>query len=491
MAKPAANHLVTKSLRYHIIMNNKTYTILQSFNKYEVNRLRKFLQSPYFNSNDAIVQLFEIFIKHIFSKKQKELAKEVIWKKIYNAKKYDDVRFRKLNSELLKLVEQFLAQQVYEDNPIYQASHLIEAVGGKKLEKLYNSTMKTARRLSDQQLYRPASFYFYQYQIEKNYYELTQLDIKRSAKGNEDIIAKNLDCFFLGEKLRLYCTMLSRQREAALMYNMTFINEIITHVKESDSYLDIPPVAVYYQICLSYIEPEEEAHYFNLKSLLSEHGLEFPQEEASQIYTYALNYCVRKLNRGKEKFLREYFLLYNDLLEKEIIFDKGELAPWHFKNIVLGSLRLGEYNWTEKFIADYNQYLPETFRENAITYNSAQLYFRQKKYDKVIRLLHQVEYEDLAYNLDSKVMLIIVYYETDEIEPLYSLFESFRVYLNRNKKIPQDRKKRYLNLIKFTKKLTKIIPGDTKTIEKLKAEIAATQGIINLNWLKEKIAELE
>ena len=109
----------------------------------------------------------------------------------------------------------------------------------------------------------------------------------------------------------------------------------------------------------------------------------------------------------------------------------------------------------------------------------------------MILLLNQVEYEDLSYNLDSKSMLLATYYETDEIEPLYHLFESFRVYLNRNKKIPQNRKKRYLNLIKFTKKLTKVMPGDKKAMEKLKTEIAETQGIINLKWLKEKIAELE
>ena len=472
-------------------MNNKTYTILQSFDKYEVNRLRKFLQSPYFNANEAIIQLFEIFIKNIFSIKQKELSKEAIWKKIYGTKKYDDVRFRKLNSELLKLVEQFLAQQVYEANPIHQATHLMEAISKKKIERLNSSTIKTVRRLSEQQRYRPASFYFYQYQIEKNYYDLTQFEIKRSEKGNEDTIAKNLDRFYLAEKLRLYCSMLSRQREVSRTYNIELIEEIIEYIKSSPEYLEIPPISIYYRIYFTYEEPENEEHYFILKDLLSKYSSIFPIDEATVIYTAALNYCSRKINRGNQQFLREYFDLYCDLIEKEILFEDGEFSPWTFKNIILVALRLGEYDWTEKFIAHYSQYLPETFRENAITYNSAQLYFYQKKYDKVIRLLHQVDYEDLAYNLDSKLMLIAVYYETDEIEPLYSFFESFRVYLNRNKKIPQDRKRRYLNLIKFTKKLTKIIPGDKKAIEKLKAEIAATQGIINLNWLKEKIAELE
>ena len=35
------------------------------------------------------------------------------------------------------------------------------------------------------------------------------------------------------------------------------------------------------------------------------------------------------------------------------------------------------------------------------------------------------------------------------------------------------------------------MPGDKKAIEKLNNEIAETQGIINLKWLKEKIAELK
>ena len=34
------------------------------------------------------------------------------------------------------------------------------------------------------------------------------------------------------------------------------------------------------------------------------------------------------------QFLKEYFLLYKDLLAKEIIISKNEIGPNHFKNIV-------------------------------------------------------------------------------------------------------------------------------------------------------------
>ena len=35
------------------------------------------------------------------------------------------------------------------------------------------------------------------------------------------------------------------------------------------------------------------------------------------------------------------------------------------------------------------------------------------------------------------------------------------------------------------------MPGDTKAIEKMKEEIKANKNIASINWIKEKITELE
>jgi hypothetical protein len=305
----------------------------------------------------------------------------------------------------------------------------------------------------------------------------------------EDII-KNLDYFYLAEKLRLYCAVLSRQFVVSHEYELLFIDEIINHIK-SHNYDEVPAVAIYYQIYLTQIDNEDESHYYRLKALLDKHSLDFPQKEAYMMYSSAMNYCIRKSNSGQQNFVAEFFYLYQALLEKELIFTDGELSPWDFRNIVVAALRLGKYQWTEEFIEKYQHRLKESVRENAVTFNLAQLYFYQKKYDKVIELLREVEYEDPAYNLNSKAILLSTYYEIDEIEPLISLLESFRTYLNRHKDIPEQRKKLYLNLIKYTRKMTRIIPGDKKAVHKLKEDVSQNQNIASLNWLKEKIAELE
>ncbi len=469
--------------------SSKIYSILEYFDKYEQNRFRKYLASPYFNKDENLIKLFEVLLHDINLRRKPSFEKIDVWNKLGTKKSYDDVRFRKYCSDLLKLLEGFLAQQSYETNPLHQATYLIDAVSKKKMEKLYNSTVKTARRLSDQQVHKPASYYYYQYEIEKNFYDLLNYEKKRADRTNMEEIANNLDYFYIAEKLRMYCAVLVQQYFSSQEYKFLFIDEILSHIKDID--LDeVPPVALYYQVFLTITQKENEGNYYRLKELLDLHGLRFPKQEALSLYYFAINYCIQKINSGNQIFSEEVFKIYNDLVNKEIIFVNDELSPWDFKNIVVLALRLGKFDWTESFIKNYHQKLPEDSRENAVTYNLAQLYFYQKKYDEVIQQLSNVEYEDVSYNLNSKTMLIATYYEIDEIIPLYSLFDSFNAYLNRNRSLPEDRKKLYKNLIKYTKKLTKLKPGDNKTLQKIKAEVQLTE-IASINWLRKKITELE
>lgn len=472
--------------------NSKLYSILEKLDKIEQNRLRKYLQSPYFNADETLVELFETLVAEINGEVNGSLDKEVIWKELDLLRPYDDVRFRKYCSDLLKLVESFLAQELYESDPLQKVAYLMEATGKRKLTKQYNSVQRRAKRLLNKESKRSAEYYYYQYLIEKNYFQMVEAETNRTERANIEEISNNLDYFYFGEKLRIYNFVLSQKHITSHKYNYKFINEIVSHIGANEEYYQIPPVALYYQIHLTYTEPKEDAHYYKLKNLLDRYALFFPENQAKdEMYMSAQNYCIRKINQGNQKFLKELFDLYNDLIEKEIIFVEDEISPWDFRNIVVIALRLGKFDWVEYFIKNYNNKIPYAYRENAVSFNLATLYFYRKDYQKVIQLLQTVEYEDPSYNLNSKAMLLATYFEMDEIEPLYSLFESFRVYLNRKKDIPEDKKRLYKNLIKFTRKLTRIIPGDKKSIEKLKVEIDATRNIASAGWLKEKIAELE
>ncbi|HZV68107.1 MAG TPA: hypothetical protein VFG10_01115 [Saprospiraceae bacterium] len=468
----------------------KLYKALIQLNGHELNRLHRFILSPYFNRNHAIINLFEYLKEDLKEEKVEDLTKEELWVLCFSPnEQYDDGRFRKLQSDLLKLVEEYYAQEAFEVNPIHKAKYLLETIYNKDLDQLQSGSLKTAKRLSEEQTLKPASFYYYRYEIEQNIFNLTRSQLERNSKSNIEEIAENLDRFYLAEKLRYYCTILNHQHLAAIDYKMLFIEEIIEHVKSID-YQDVPPILLYYQILLTYKEPENKQHYVQLKKLIDQHIHLFPESEKKEIIDAVLNYGIKRMNAGEVEYIREVFNFYCSALESGLLLVKGQMTPWSFKNIVTAGLRLNEFDWIEEFIYSYNKFLDPKFQNNATTFSLAQLYFYKKDYPNVIGLLSKVEYNDMSYNLDSKTLLMASYFELDEIEALGSFLDTFRIYLSRTKELPTFRRKHYLTTIGIVRKLSKIRTNDKKEIEKLQNEVQNTQGVVSKNWILEKLALL-
>lgn len=462
---------------------------------YELNRFQKFANSPYFNKSKAIIDLSEYFIKSIKSdgNSQKENDKTAIWKKIFPDKKFSDVKYRKLLSDTLKLFESFIIYEEFEKSPLNKASLLLQGVKEKSLKNLYNSSLSTAKRLSKQQTDQSANFYFHQYQIEKNEFSLvSEFERKRLSKSelsafNVKEIANNLDMFFLAEKLRYHCTILSWRNIIRHDIELLFIDDIIKQVEKID-YESIPPIAIYYQIYLTLVDSENEENFFNLKDSIAKYIDNFPLDEAKGIYEAAFSYCIKKVNQGSAEFVEQLLMLYEDSLHKEVLFEANNLSPSNFRNICFIGLRSGKFEWTKAFINQYKEKIHPDLRENAVNFNLARLYFYQKDFDKTIVQLREVDFNDIFYDLGSKVLLLASYYEMDEIDPLYALFDSFGAFLNRHKNtIPEQRRSNYSNLIKLTKKLTKLQTNDKKGIDKLREEVDGTRNVASKEWLIEKI----
>ncbi len=471
--------------------DSKLHSVLTHFDKIEQNRLRKYVRSPYFNVNELLMSFLDVIFGHINAgDKAGELSKELIWATLYQKELYNDVRFRKLTSDLLKLIEDFLSQEQYENDALQKASYLLNAIGEKKMEKLHKSGIKSAREILRQQNQKPSTFYYSQYLIEKSYYYMADEELNRSEKSNVEEIINNLDHFYLAEKLKWYNTVLSRKNLISHEYQLLFIDEIINHI-DKYQYKNIPPVTIYYKLFLAQTK-EDEKFYFDLKEIITAYWRQFSIIEADYLFGSLLNYCTKKLNQGNHFFLREFHEVYKDILQKNILIN-NELNPWSFKNAVLSALRLGEYDWTESYIKNYSTKLPAEFRENAVSYNLALVYFYKKEYNKVIEQLRSVEYEDIGYNLSAKSMLLAVYYELEVDTALQSVMESFKTYLYRHKDIPENRRISYLNLMKYVRKLLKLNKGSKVDIDNIRKEMEEDRkiGIASEKWILEKLAELE
>ncbi|MEM6380070.1 MAG: hypothetical protein AAF705_17890, partial [Bacteroidota bacterium] len=310
--------------------DTKVYDLISHLDRREQSQCLRFIKSPYFNASKQLITLYNMIVKDINNDPVKPLTKEKAWKKLKPNQTYDDVRFRKFASDLSKLIESYLVQINLEENPFRWNLNLVESSEKRRIQKLYNSSIRRIKNASEDKNLEDADFYLEQYLIEKNIFEVMDSDTKRGKRANLEAISHNLDHFYIGQKLKLFCDAKSRQNIKEFSYDLNFQHEIIRYIERTP---ELPPaIKVYYQIYLIYSKPEVEDNYYKLKELLNQHALKFDKKDArDELYLAAQNYCIQKINKGIAKFLEELFELYQDMVSKEILFVNDELQPWVFR----------------------------------------------------------------------------------------------------------------------------------------------------------------
>ncbi len=470
------------------LYTNKVWEVLCCLDAAEHRRLLRYLASPYFIQSKTLGRLCEILLGYIEQGKP-GFQRKTVWELLFPGEAYDDVNFRKACSDLLKQIEGFMAQEIIGQDAARRATDTLNFVVRRKIEPLFNSVLREARQKIDKSPYHSQDYYRNAYDIERHYYSMLDFDVKVNVRANLEEISNNLDMFYWIEKLKLYSSVLSQKRTGNFDYHLKFVDEILTYL-QNFPLEDTPELAIYYYSFLTLQEENNVEQYYKLRRLLDKYGETMPQQEAVELFDSALHYCTGKINKGNRDFLQEYFDLFEAAIKKNIFILNGELATWRFNNVIATALRLNKLSWAENFASDFKTFLPAESRENTYTFNIARVYLYQKKYNKVLSLLQNIEYEDIGYNLISKTMLTITYYELEEHSALDSFTEAFRTFLSRNKSIPHQRRKSYLNLIKYTRRLTRLAPGDKAEVQKLRDEITRNKATtVNHEWLLEKLDE--
>ncbi len=475
--------------------DRKISIALSSLSIYELNSFLKFVQSPYFNVNQYIAHFASIIIEAIKGNNLVEIAAQDIWKKVYKSEPYNNQKFLKLNSDLTKLLEIYLAQKEMESSESLMTNLKLEGAKKRNLENLYSGIISEAERLNKSEYNQSAEYYLTKYQIEKNLFSLKTENEKKNEKFeitsalNIKAITDNLDNFYIADKLRQYCTLLSWKKMYKIEIELDNMDYII-QMANQPPFNTVPPISIYYKMLLTYQDERNLANYHELRQLTKTFIHIFPIEEQREIYSTILGYCINKINKNQSEFFRETFEVYKDGITENILLVDQSISVTTFRNIAIAALRVEEFSWTENFIHEYSKFVDEKYRDNAVQFSLARLEFYRKNYHKVLTHLNSVNYEDIWYNLNAKTIYLHSYYELDEFDALESLLQSFKMYIRREKSLSTDRKTHYLHLIKFTSALMKINHRDQPKLMKLKSEIETTQGVVSKPWLIEKVDQL-
>jgi hypothetical protein len=351
------------------MQNSKLLEVLRTFSGHEWKSFKAFVDSPYFNRNPDVAALCRWLADQCGS--GGEVHRESGFHALFPDQPFDDARWNHLMSFLLKLAEQFLGLEQYVKESFAPRFFILQALAERGLEKHYRYIFDQTRKKQAVAPYQDAAYFLQRYQLEN--YEANLLSRSAIRRFNESaqISTDNLDQFYLAEKLRYTCFMLTSQVLLATPYNFQLVEEVSRFVAGiTDA---APVVQAYYRIYKLLSEDIATDHFDALRRLLAEQEQMFDRQVLAELYQYAINYCNLQIMKNREPYVAEALDLYQTGIQSGILLENGNLSPWHFKNIIKLGLRLKRYAWTEQFILDHNRLLEPEFREDAVYYNLAEL----------------------------------------------------------------------------------------------------------------------
>lgn len=464
-------------------MNKKLVSVLASLSLKELEGLLHFSNNPLFAYGKSERKLLEMmatyFPKMNISDKEQVKMYFSIFKKDFNKN-----HFNFLQSQTYKLVLDFLAEKNFHKSENKSTFYLKELV--EKLPELAEKELKLLSNKSNDY----EDYYLEQFQALNLKFDFL---LNKSAAERKKLDTSNekamylLDCFYYKNRLKYACEMINVQSILQYPVNLDTFEKDAKYCLESKLKNELP--IKLYALSFFLLKNGESKIFEEIKSVLFSEKIEIDKKELKSFFAIAQNFCIRKYNGGEAKYLKELFEIFKKSLERALLSENKQMLSSTYKNIIFVGLKLKAFSWTENFIEKYAHYLPENEKVNALSFSMARYFFAKQEYKKVLEELLQVEYTDVFYQLDAKSLLLKTYYETDEIDTLESLLDSFKILLHRHKKAAPQHIILYKNLINVTRKLISHSATRKDYLKKLQTKISK-QAIADKTWVLEKIEEL-
>ena len=456
--------------------NSQLVRLTGALSASEQRELRKLITSPYFNQRKDVVSLYDWIIG-----RQSDAAACSKASAMTDLGWTDDL-LRLRMTYLLRLVEQYLIQKESEQDELSRELLLATALRKRRLDAAFARQQKYVGQQLAQRHTKDHHFYEMQYRLQ---WECHEQGVAQPAHIDHILAASEaLDIAYWIQKIKLICLAVAQQSVYATAGRVKYEQETIAFAAQYAP--EERSIAIYLYCYHMMRNPEEEAHFTAFKQLFLETTAVFSPEEHRSLLTWAVNYCVRRINFGEKKFYKEVTDLYKYGLEQGLLLENNEISAYAYSNIIAAGLQAEDYKWADYVIQTYKNNLPRTVRESMYSFNMARYAYAQKDYDAVLELLQKVRHRDILVDLAAKTMLIKTWYALEEYDTLQSHLDAMRNFIHR-KKILGYHRTNYLNIIKYTDRLLNINHNNKKDHEQLKLMISQEEHLTERQWLLDQM----
>lgn len=465
------------------MLHSKTLQLFQALSPSSRRQLKQLLQSSHTCPNEDIKTFWSYFLGKKYLS-DRNTTKEKVFAHCFPNQLYQDVKLRRLASIALDFLEKNVRYFEKKEQLFDDKIHKISFYRTHDLDIFAQALFRNLEEDLEELPFRDEQYYLKRHLMGVEKFEWKGQE-KRLEGNNLQQLTQDLHYFYSIATLKYACVGLTHQNLRQATYNIPLLQSILTQIEQEKESMPLA-VLIYYH-AFKALQGEEQGHFQALKKILLQQSISTILQDPREVLLLAINYCIKQLNSGESSYIREAFELYLFGLEEAILVQAGAYLSRHtFKNIVALGLRLEEFEWVESFLEAAPKWLEPCYLAPQVDYNRAKLHFTLQEFDQAMLLLQQVDFDDIFMNMDAKVMLLKMYYQTQQIEALDALLNSFDVFLHR-KKILSYHRENYQNIVRLLRKLVHTPAFDSKGRNQLQKSIQATHPLTEKAWLLEQL----
>ena len=490
------HYFAVHKINFLRLIKSNLIEILRLFTAKEFKDFGDYLRSPVFNKNESLIKLYEYIKIYHPELDDPGLKKEKVYEVLTGKKTYNDGYMRSALFNLNKLAEDFLTNALR--NPIEDEILILEVYMKRNSDKLFEKKLKQVMEILSKDLTQDQYYYYCLYRVQSlkvayNSKHRAFLNVKDFHEEDEFKILDTLLSFYLSTALPEYRFFYNQSNVVNIDLKFDFLDEIIKYLTSSGYHKKIPLLNLYFNE-LMLAKEDNEQNYFNLKDIIIKNIDSYTFGVKYNATGLLANKAVNEYYRGNDKFLKERFEIHELIINKGLYkkFEESAFDDMLFKNIVIVGLQLDKIEWTESFIKDNIDKLGAEDKDNAFSLNMARLSFHKKKYIEALEHLESIKnVKHVHYKTEMKILSLMIFYEQEKYTEAIAMVDNYRHFLSNDALIPQTRKIRNSNFIKFVNELIKLKENISEGgVYDLQFDIKNTPNTYEKEWLLLKANEI-
>jgi len=474
----------------------KLFRILRSFSEKELLQFEKFLSSEYHKSEKNCLPFFKQLKKFYPDFNSTGLTYEYLYTKLYPGKKYNKQVMWNLGSASEKMAQKFLVQQALKKNKFKETNLLLGELKERKLKENY---LEALGELEDRLDGEKLDYFYFESASALEGSRIDYFYLIDKVKNMAEAKLKDYE-YHLLMYLRLIAGGVNDMNILERNYNIKYdVNIPLEFIKNTDllkltlyakrqnykfSYL----VDIYYRAISMVLDPADAGHFIKMRELFGRHSSKFTVNEKRNMIFWLLNYCRQPLRSKEIDYVKVEFELNQFRLKEGLVFyPENQISKGLFNNIKNSALAAGATKWAEDFVRNYSEKLSPEVRLETVTFASAEIFFQNKEYEKVLKTLSKVSFTEQSDKISARILIAQAFYELNESETLLNYIDSSLHFMNKNTTLTENRRAYFKQFFKLLKKIILMKnKKDVSLFAVFKKDISSKETAEKL-WLTEKI----